>query len=135
MEKKVKTIFLITIVSSIVILLISTIRILITPPPVGKTIGHYFFESFVGPFSATLALFACVMIWMTANSMGGVMGRGLTLYAIGTVLLFIGMLAFGLHGYDVIPGEETRLILRSCVLGGTVFFFLGSIVIANETLK
>ncbi len=135
MEKKVKMLTISTLVASIAIFIVSVIRVLITPTPEGKTIGHYFFESIVGPLGATLALFACIMIWMAASSMGGVMGRGLTLYAIGVIAIFVGMLAFGLHGYGVIPGEEMRLILRSWVLGGIVFIFLGSLVIANETLK
>lgn len=76
------------------------------------------------------------MIAMAANSIGGVMGRGLTIYAIGTVLLFAGMLTFGFHGLFNFPvGEDKRLILRSCVLAATAIFFLGSVVIANETLK
>ncbi len=117
-------------------LVFGLIHVLITTTPSGKTVGHYYFESVVGISGAALSLFACIMLWMTTSSTGGVMGRGLTIYAIGTVVLFVGMLTFGLHGVINIPtGEVTRLILRSCVLIATACFFLGSAAIANETLK
>ncbi|MHA1991829.1 MAG: hypothetical protein ACW981_02430 [Candidatus Hodarchaeales archaeon] len=130
-----------TLTLSVIITLISVLRVALTPTPEGKTLEHYLFESIVGPLGATFSFFAFLLIYLVGRSMGGVMGRGLKFFSVAMIFVFFGMVAFGIHGYNIfigttelLPGDVTRLILRSCVLIAGFFMFIGSYIIGKETL-
>ncbi len=137
-KSKVKSISIFAVIAVLVVLIVSIIRVNFIPnPDPEKTLGHYFFESVVGPLGAVLALFSTILTWMAARSLGGVIGRGLTIYAIGIIPILVGMVAFGIHGYtpEILAGDITRYILRTSILIATGLFFAGSAVIATETLR
>ena len=104
----------------------SAIRMLGTEPDEGKTALHFYYESSFGPSSAILSIFSFViMLKLVRRLKDKTKEKAMKMFAASAFMIFIGMGAFGIHGWGLIEGEPTRYILRTSIFIGSIFTILG----------